>query len=92
MVGEPLDLVISYYTTFTTNFSFPHPTLIKPSFNEQKDKFDFLHFYVLSPIYTDSFASVKWAIRVNRMAGNILLGFCSNMSINSLDYIVNKYG
>lgn len=24
--------------------------------------------------------------------GNILLGFCSNMNINSLDYIVNKYG
>ena len=26
------------------------------------------------------------------MMGNILLGFCSNMNINSLDYIVNKYG
>ncbi len=26
------------------------------------------------------------------MMGNILIGFCSNMSINSLDYIVNKFG
>lgn len=26
------------------------------------------------------------------MVGNILLGFCSNMHIHSLDYIVNKYG
>ena len=24
--------------------------------------------------------------------GNILIGFCSNVNINSLDYIVNKYG
>lgn len=26
------------------------------------------------------------------MVGNILLGFCSNMGIHSLDYIINKYG
>ena len=26
------------------------------------------------------------------MMGNILIGFCSNININSLDYIVNKYG
>lgn len=26
------------------------------------------------------------------MVGNILIGFCSNMNIKSLDYIVNKYG
>jgi len=85
-------LLISYYTTFTTHFSFPNPTLIKPSFNEVKEKFDFLHFYIWNPIYTDSFASMKWTIKINKMMGNILLGFCSSMNINSLDYIVNKYG
>ncbi len=53
---------------------------------------DFLHFYILNPIYTDSFASIQWSIRINQMSGNILLGFCSNTNINSLDYIVNKYG
>lgn len=92
MVGEGLELLIRYYTTFTSHFSFPEPTLIKPSFNEGKEKFDFLHFYIHNPIYTDSFASIEWALRVNRMTGNVLLGFCSNMNINSLDYIVNKYG
>lgn len=35
---------------------------------------------------------MKWTIKINKMMGNILLGFCSNMNINSLDYIVNKYG
>jgi hypothetical protein len=35
---------------------------------------------------------MKWSIKINKMMGNILLGFCSNMNIHSLDYIVNKYG
>lgn len=26
------------------------------------------------------------------MVGNILLGFCSNMGMYSLDFIINKYG
>lgn len=26
------------------------------------------------------------------MIGNILVGFCSSMSVNSLDYVINKYG
>lgn len=26
------------------------------------------------------------------MVGNILIGFCSSMSVNSLDYVINKYG
>lgn len=26
------------------------------------------------------------------MVGNILVGFCSSMGINSLDYVINKYG
>lgn len=92
ILGEPLDLLITFYTTFHQHFSFPNPTLIKPSFNELKEKFDFLHFYIANPIHTNSFASIKWSIRVNKMMGNILIGFCSNMNINSLDYIVNKYG
>ena len=33
ILGEPLDLLISFYTTFHQHFSFPNPTLIKPSFN-----------------------------------------------------------
>mgnify|MGYP000940022633 CR=1 FL=1 len=36
VVGEPLELFISFYTTFNSHFSFPNPTLIKPSFNESK--------------------------------------------------------
>jgi hypothetical protein len=26
------------------------------------------------------------------MNGNILIGFCSSITINSLDYAINKYG
>ena len=26
------------------------------------------------------------------MIGNILLGFCSSLQVNSVDYIINKYG
>jgi hypothetical protein len=26
------------------------------------------------------------------MYGNILIGFCSSITINSLDYAINKYG
>jgi hypothetical protein len=26
------------------------------------------------------------------MIGNILIGFCSSMSVNSIDYVINKYG
>lgn len=92
LIGKPLNLRISYFTTFTSHFSFPQPKLIKASWNEQKDKFDFLHFYIINPIFTDSFVSIQWSIHVKQMSGNILLGFCSNMNINSLDYIVNKYG
>jgi hypothetical protein len=36
VIGEPLELLISFYTTFNQHFSFPNPTLIKPSFNELK--------------------------------------------------------
>lgn len=90
--GEPLQMNIELYTTFNQHFIFPNPTLIKPLFNQQKEKFDFLHFYVLHPIYTDSIASIKWSIKVNKMIGNILVGFCSSMSLNSLDYVINKYG
>lgn len=83
---------IELYTTFNQHFIFPNPTLIKPSFNQQKEKFDFLHFYVLNPIYTESIASIKWGVKINKMIGNILIGFCSSMTVNSLDYVINKYG
>lgn len=26
------------------------------------------------------------------MLGNILIGFCSSITINSLDYVINQYG
>ena len=87
-----MNLNIELYTAFNQHFIFPNPTLIKPSFNQIKEKFDFLHFYVVNPIYTGSIASIKWAIKINKMIGNILLGFCSSLQINSLDYIINKYG
>ncbi len=83
---------IEFYTTFNQHFIFPNPTLIKPYFNQEKERFDFLHFYVLNPIYTDSIVSVKWAIKINKMIGNILVGFCSSLGVNSLDYVITKYG
>jgi hypothetical protein len=35
---------------------------------------------------------MKWAIKINKMIGNILVGFCSSLGVNSLDYVITKYG
>ncbi len=46
----------------------------------------------MNPIYTESIVSIKWGIKINKMIGNILLGFCSSMNVNSIDFVINKYG
>ena len=47
---------------------------------------------MVNPIYTDSIASIKWGIKITKMIGSILIGFCSSMNLNSLDFVINKYG
>ena len=37
-------------------------------------------------------ANKQWTIKINKMNGSILIGFCSCMHVNSIDYIINKYG
>lgn len=90
--SETLPLRIEFHTTFTQHFTFPTVTLIKPSFNIQKEKFDFLHFYLINPLRCNSPLSVGWRMRIYRLTGNLLIGFCSSMCTSSLDYVINKFG
>jgi Na+/citrate or Na+/malate symporter len=66
--------------------------LQKASFNMNKQKYDFLHFYVKNSIVTSSIVGLEWRIRIKSLKGNLLIGICSSLSSNSIDLVMNKYG
>jgi hypothetical protein len=90
--GESFKLAINFQTGFLDHFLFPEPSLIKSSFNHLKNRNDFLHFYISTPIHLNSIAAIEWYLTIEKLKGNLLLGFCSSIGGESLDLIVNKYG
>jgi hypothetical protein len=66
--------------------------LVKASWNSSKEKFDFLHFYITYPIKTESVVGNEWKLSVKTLQGNLLIGVCSSLCTNSVDFVINKFG
>lgn len=92
--GECLQLNIEFQTSFPMNFQFnsQEVKLIKASWNAAKEKFDFLHFYITYPIKTESLVGSEWKLHVKTLQGNLLIGVCSSLCPNSVDFVINKFG
>jgi hypothetical protein len=94
-------LKIDFHTSFPSNFSINknEVKLLKSSWNSSKDRYDFLHFYLTSVIKTDGPIGYEWKIVIKDLkgkqisyVGNLLIGICSSLGPNSVDYIINKFG
>ncbi|KAL4490864.1 hypothetical protein ABPG72_008600 [Tetrahymena utriculariae] len=84
----------SFQTVFTNNFKFlgNQAMLEKDSFNEQKKKKDFLHFFLNRPFYVHSPVLQMFKIRIDKLQGNIIMGISDSQLQNSMDFMVNKQG
>jgi len=51
-----------------------------------------LHFYLTSSIKTESPVGFQWKININILKGNLLIGICSSLSTNSVDFVINRFG
>jgi len=58
-----------------------------------------LHFYLTSVIKTEGPIGYEWKIMIKDLKGNnlyhkgnLLIGICSSLSSNSVDYVINKFG
>lgn len=74
------------------HFSNNEVRLVKASWNSSKEKFDFLHFYITYPIKTEAFVGSEWRLNVKSLQGNLLIGVCSSLCTNSVDFVINKFG
>lgn len=92
--GETIPLHIEFYSSFPFNFQFnsQEAKLIKSSWNQVKEKYDFLHFYLTSSIKTESPVGFQWRINVSNLKGNLLIGICSSLCTNSVDFVINRFG
>ncbi|CAD8192062.1 unnamed protein product [Paramecium octaurelia] len=97
--GDSFDTMhqFSFKTMFTQNYQFTgnqaiEAKLIRPSFNLQKQKNDFLHFYINHKIKTQAVQGIIWRMRIQTLKGNLLIGICSTLCHYSIDFIINKLG
>lgn len=92
--GEAIPLHVEFYSSFPFNFNFDRheARLVKSSWNQGKEKFDFLHFYLTSSIKTESPVGFQWRVKVRTLKGNLLIGICSSLSTNSVDFVINRFG
>ena len=92
--GEYFQLATEFHTSFPTNFCFlkNEVKLIKASWNTNKEKYDFLHFYITYPIKTEAVVGTEWKLHIKTLQGNLLIGVCSSLAQDSLDYVINKFG
>lgn len=92
----------SFKTSFTSNYNFQggnakliryfEMSTVRNSFNSQKQKNDFLHFYIIHKIKTQSIFGLQWKMRIVVLQGNLLLGICSSLCHHSIDFIINRLG
>ncbi|KAM3138223.1 hypothetical protein pb186bvf_009686 [Paramecium bursaria] len=87
----------TFKTSFSQNYQFSvaqfcEAKLVRASYNIQKQKNDFLHFYVNHKIKTQSIQGVQWRIKIQTLQGNLLLGICSTLCHYSIDFIMNRLG
>ncbi|CAD8077982.1 unnamed protein product [Paramecium sonneborni] len=85
-----------FFTIFIANYLFSSDNLyiarlVRNSYNDNKQKNDFLHFYV-DYHFTTGLEGYEWRIRLIRLRGNLLIGICSSQLSNSVDFIVNRLG
>ncbi|CAD8077259.1 unnamed protein product [Paramecium sonneborni] len=94
------DLIVlneyNFFTIFNANYQFTNDNLyiarlVRNSYNYNKQKNDFLHFYV-DYHFTTGLEGYEWRTRLIRLRGNLLIGVCSSQLSNSVDFIVNRLG
>lgn len=88
--NEPLSN-FAFYTVFTNNYYIgtKEVRLVQSSFNPQKNKNDFLHFYIHRPFNMMNLSGISFKMKIQRLLGSLLLGICSTLTHNSLDIIIN---
>ncbi|EGR32475.1 traf-type zinc finger family protein, putative [Ichthyophthirius multifiliis] len=62
------------------------------SYNDQKKKKDFLHFFINKSFSVHSPIIYIWRLIIEKLQGNMLIGISDSQTQNSMDFIVNKGG